>query len=214
MKQRDQARAMRNAMLDAAEVAFASRGFHATKMRDVARDVGVTQPLIHHYFGTKDALFAAVVQRVVERYEVAQADQWERDGSDVRFFTEGIRTLFDFLGRHRQAVRLMWWARLEDRMPDVPRGHALDARVRQKFAQAKAAGVLRDDVSIEVALLMVDSVVRGFWDRVDHMPVLREHAPGLVDGLLRALLVGLLSDRALDEARQVLDEHASADGSC
>ncbi|MEO0602429.1 MAG: helix-turn-helix domain-containing protein, partial [Myxococcota bacterium] len=79
MKQRDQARAMRNAMLDAAEVAFASRGFHATKMRDVARDVGVTQPLIHHYFGTKDALFTAVVQRVMERYEVAQADQWERD---------------------------------------------------------------------------------------------------------------------------------------
>ncbi|MEN0062906.1 MAG: TetR/AcrR family transcriptional regulator [Myxococcota bacterium] len=206
MPQSEQARATRTALLDAAEIAFAERGFHDTKLRDVARNVGVTQPLIHHYFKTKDALFDAVVIRVLERYEAAQFDQWNRDGSDVRFFTQGIRTLFEFLGRHRRVARLMRWASLEGRLPEIPQGNELDARVREKFVGAQQAGVLHPNVSVDAARLMIDAVTRGFWDRADQMPALKQQADDIIDELLRCLLVSVLSEKALAEALEILDQ--------
>ncbi|MEM9192026.1 MAG: TetR family transcriptional regulator [Myxococcota bacterium] len=202
----DQARAMRDAILGAAEAAFADKGFHAARLRDVAKTVGVTQPLIHHYFGSKDALFEAVVARVVADYDAAQREQWDRDPGDVRFFTEGLAVLFAFLGRHRKVARLMWWARLEGRLPRVPESDAMDAKIRGKFVDAKEAGVLRPDVDIEVALLLIDGVTRGFWDRVDERPALREHSGPLTRGLTEVMLAGLLSEAAMNEARPLLRE--------
>lgn len=44
----------------AARRAVGKRGFAATTMRDVAREAGVAQALIHYYFATKEALFLSV----------------------------------------------------------------------------------------------------------------------------------------------------------
>ena len=52
----------RAAILSAARRAVGKRGFAATTMRDVAREAGVAQALIHYYFSTKEALFLAVVR--------------------------------------------------------------------------------------------------------------------------------------------------------
>lgn len=51
----------RTAILEAARTRFASAGFANTSIRAVAADAEVDPALVHHYFGTKQQLFAAVV---------------------------------------------------------------------------------------------------------------------------------------------------------
>ena len=50
----------RAAILSAAQVEFAERGFDATSVRAVARRAGVDPGLVRHYFGAKGDLFVAL----------------------------------------------------------------------------------------------------------------------------------------------------------
>src|SRR5438445_5848999 len=55
-------------VIDAAEQLFAEDGFAATSMRDISTASGISHPLIHHHFGSKEGLYAAVKRRLVEGY--------------------------------------------------------------------------------------------------------------------------------------------------
>src|SRR5215470_13622924 len=54
----------RESILDAATEVFAAAGYRAGKVSDVAARVGVTEPVVFQNFGSKAALFAAVLDRV------------------------------------------------------------------------------------------------------------------------------------------------------
>jgi len=56
----------RAAILAAARTRFAAHGFDKTSIRSVAADAGVDPALVHHYFGTKQQLFAAAVELPVD----------------------------------------------------------------------------------------------------------------------------------------------------
>ncbi|MCP2299402.1 transcriptional regulator, TetR family [Nocardia amikacinitolerans] len=56
----------REAILAAARARFAEAGFDKTSIRAVAADAGVDPALVHHYFGTKQQLFGAVVELPVD----------------------------------------------------------------------------------------------------------------------------------------------------
>lgn len=62
VRRRD-ANASRAALLDAGAELFAERGYDRTTVRDIAARAGVNQALLFRYFGSKEALFAAVVAR-------------------------------------------------------------------------------------------------------------------------------------------------------
>ena len=51
----------RQAILDAALVLFADKGYYGTSLRDVARVVGVRESAIYNYFSGKEALFEALL---------------------------------------------------------------------------------------------------------------------------------------------------------
>ncbi|MBB5408262.1 AcrR family transcriptional regulator [Paraburkholderia sp. HC6.4b] len=46
---------------------FAKRGFDATSVREIARDAGVDPALIAHHFGSKEALWVAVVEQIADQ---------------------------------------------------------------------------------------------------------------------------------------------------
>ncbi|MFI2783567.1 TetR/AcrR family transcriptional regulator [Streptomyces sp. ALB3] len=52
----------RTRILEAARTEFAGRGYDRTTVRGIARAAGVDAALVHHYFGTKDEVFAAAVE--------------------------------------------------------------------------------------------------------------------------------------------------------
>jgi AcrR family transcriptional regulator len=69
-------------ILEAARHQFATYGYDRATMRGIAGDAGVDPSLIHHYFGTKDQLFAVSIdlpQQVVAAVQLL-SDQPDRLG--------------------------------------------------------------------------------------------------------------------------------------
>lgn len=50
-------------ILDAAEALFSRLGYHGVSLRDIAGEAGVQVALSHYHFGSKEELFAAVIDR-------------------------------------------------------------------------------------------------------------------------------------------------------
>lgn len=67
-------------ILDAARSVFAERGYDRATIRAIAAEADVDPSLVHHYFGTKDQLFAASIDiplPPVEAVSTALADRAE-----------------------------------------------------------------------------------------------------------------------------------------
>ena len=54
------------AILQAAEDEFARHGYKGTSMNTIAQNVGLPKANLHYYFGNKDALYRAVLARILE----------------------------------------------------------------------------------------------------------------------------------------------------
>jgi len=52
------------ALVEAAAVLFGARGPEAVSVRDIATEAGVNHGLVHRYFGSKDGLLGAVLDRL------------------------------------------------------------------------------------------------------------------------------------------------------
>ena len=61
----------RETILRAASAVFAESGYRAAKVSEVAARVGVTEPVIFQNFGSKAALFAAVIERAAAEVRAA-----------------------------------------------------------------------------------------------------------------------------------------------
>ena len=55
-------------ILDAAEDLFAEKGYDATSLGDVADVVGIRSPSLYNHFRNKEALYSAVVERLIARF--------------------------------------------------------------------------------------------------------------------------------------------------
>jgi len=92
-------------ILDAAEDLFAERGYTGTTLRDVATRVGVRNPSIYNHFAGKEALYEAVLGRVIgpvlDALSGLIAAGPDADREAV------IGTTMDILGEHPNVARLL-----------------------------------------------------------------------------------------------------------
>src|SRR5437660_9567614 len=72
---RTQPQDSRDEILKAAMHLFANRGFHETSMSEVAREARVSKALIFWHFKTKEELFLAVLNRLLEPYFIDFSDE-------------------------------------------------------------------------------------------------------------------------------------------
>jgi len=55
--------ATRERILEAAAALFATRGFHGTSTRDIAKEVGIQQPSLFHHFPTKQSILSELLEQ-------------------------------------------------------------------------------------------------------------------------------------------------------
>jgi len=138
--------AARDQILKAAAQLFAKKGFQAATLRAVARAAGVSQPLIHHHFGSKRDLWQAVKARVVESYGDAQAAQFAMSEASPQFLDDGLRAILRWYQENPQAVRLGLWAQIQgDTSPWIGQREQMEFIVRM-LADAQRKGIARRDV--------------------------------------------------------------------
>ncbi|WP_261809758.1 TetR/AcrR family transcriptional regulator [Levilactobacillus humaensis] len=66
MKREEQLTRTHAAILTAAREQFLSQGYQATSTREIARQVGITQPALYHHFSDKEVIFLEVIRTVGE----------------------------------------------------------------------------------------------------------------------------------------------------
>jgi AcrR family transcriptional regulator len=95
--QDSQSQDSRDEILKAAMHLFANRGFHETSMSEVAREARVSKALIFWHFKTKEELFLAVLNRLLEPYfidfaeEAAKLDERQQTLKLVEFYLLFVR---------------------------------------------------------------------------------------------------------------------------
>lgn len=56
---------MESRIIEAAKVVFVRKGYEATKMGDIAAEVGISRTAMHYYFRTKEILFEAIFEQLM-----------------------------------------------------------------------------------------------------------------------------------------------------
>src|SRR5882757_7395780 len=108
--------------LGVAHELFAARGYAAVKMDDIAAAVGVTKPLLYNYFGNKERLYIACMERAGDSLTATVADAVAATANPADALGAGVHAFFAFLDSDRAA-----WAVLFDET--LPRAGEVAERV-------------------------------------------------------------------------------------
>lgn len=161
----------RSRVLEAAMLRFAQCSYEETKLRDIARDVGVDVALVHRSFGSKENLFQEVVTLAFEPRRLFAV---ERDELTERLVTrvlepsldQALRLIdpLDIIIRNllsREAIPILRTAFAEDVVAPLSPKLSEPARQRAALLAACLAGI-----GIFRHVLRVDSLLDQFDDQL------------------------------------------------
>jgi TetR/AcrR family transcriptional regulator len=100
----------RTLILDAAEAAFARDGFDRASLADIGGAAGVSRGLPAYFFGTKERLYSAVVERGRQQiHEVVMRSLRHGTRELEPFLERSVGAFIDYLAAHPNVVRLLQW---------------------------------------------------------------------------------------------------------
>ena len=97
----------RHAILEAAERLFAEQGFEATRLEDVALEVGIRRASIVYYFRDKTELYDAVLDSVFGELLVSAREVLSRPATLEERVEEGISLWVYYLAQHPSLARIL-----------------------------------------------------------------------------------------------------------
>ncbi|TCO58521.1 TetR family transcriptional regulator [Actinocrispum wychmicini] len=125
--------ATKERILAAATTEFAEFGVAGARIDRIAANAEANKRAIYDYFGDKDALFAAVLERqMVQCAEVVPVN-----GGDMADYA---RRLMDYHAAHPEALRLLLWEALEFRGEQVPAEETRRAKYGKRVAAIGETG--------------------------------------------------------------------------
>ncbi len=130
----------RDAILQAARAQFAAHGYDGATIRAIGAAAGVDPALVHHFYGSKESLFAAAMQLPFIPSEVIGAALARREPTES-------------LGTHLVRSALAVWESAEVR-------GAFQAMLRSALTSEQAAATLREFIAAAI-LRPVASVAGG-----------------------------------------------------
>ena len=163
---RDAARS-RAVIIDAAEELFAQRGFASTSLGDIGTLAGLSRGTPSYFYGSKEQLYVAVLERVFAAREEATArafaplHEWAATGAGTldRALTHAVEGYMGFLLARPTFVRLVEWEELEggQRLRATPRA---SRAIEDAFAATRAVARRRGlrAFSVEDAVLLFVSL--------------------------------------------------------
>jgi TetR/AcrR family transcriptional repressor of mexJK operon len=132
-------------LLDAATQMFLAQGFGATSIDALALQLRMSKRTFYHRFPNKEALFAAVVHRIIQRLR-PPPDIPLVDGTDVETVLERLATLILHAALSPQAIALHRMIVAESaRFPELARVLALEGATEE--AMTLIAGILERAVT-------------------------------------------------------------------
>ena len=142
---------LRDRILDAALMQFATRGYDATSVREIVAAVGCTKPALYYHFGSKEDLFLELVRSRIDGLHELLRGCLSADApveEQLRAVTSGI---LDGVRQSPLSMRLLITAehRPDDGQPEVDLRSMHEAflhHVRSVVERAQDAGIFRTDL--------------------------------------------------------------------
>ena len=97
----------RTRVVDAALVAFGTRGYDATSLDALAAELGVRKQTILYYFPSKDALLDAAIDRGAEELSAALEGALASAGPGWDRVEAVVRSVFQLAGRRPELLGLL-----------------------------------------------------------------------------------------------------------
>ena len=94
-------------MLEVAERAFAEGGFHAAAVDAIAEAAGITKPMVYAYFGSKEGLYLACMERARRRLIEAIDSAAAEDAPADEQLWRGILAFFRFVHEQHDSWALL-----------------------------------------------------------------------------------------------------------
>ena len=141
----------RAAVLDTACRVFGSCSYRGATTAEIAREAGVTEPILYRHFESKRALYLACVDETWVRVRAAWEDAIARE-DDPREWLPGMGRAFAAFKEHQAALANLWAQALAE-AGDEPelrphlRRHIRDVHeyVTRVIARAQQAGAIAPD---------------------------------------------------------------------
>ena len=185
----------RRHLLDAAVRVFARKGFHASRVGDIAEEAGVAHGLLYHYFESKDQVLEAVFH-----------ENWSVLVARIASVEETDEPAVDQL-RHIAAIVLRTWLHLPDvvrvvvrefgRSPEVAERLGELVRPIEAIERVIARGIERGEFRQDVDPRFAATVVYGSIDELltawvlGRLPSGEDDVASAEQTLLEVTLLGL-----------------------
>ncbi|GAB3406970.1 TetR/AcrR family transcriptional regulator [Flindersiella endophytica] len=191
----------RAAILDAAAKVFARSGYDQASMREVAREAGITTPVLYDHFASKAQLYATLVDAYADDL-IASWSAGVHSDDPAELFARSIDTIFAWIERNEAGWRLLFLDSPGD--PDV----AAALRRKQELATAQLAGLFqrvphltlsadldRDragQLFAEAAKWAVNAIAAWWWS---HRDLTRDQIVALTTDLLWRGIQGITTEQ-------------------
>jgi len=164
----------RRVILDAAVRVFARRGYHTSRVGDIANEAGVAHGLLYHYFSSKDEVLETIFR-----------ENWSLLVERIRAVEDSGGPAHDQL-RHVAAILLRTWRHQPDVVRVVVREIARSPEIQERIGelvkpidsirriieQGRDSGELRADLDPRLAAVMfygaIDEILTAWV--LDQMP--------------------------------------------
>lgn len=137
----------REAVLDAAERLIAEHGYEAATVAALVEEAGIPASSVYHYFGSKEGVLMAVMERGAERFFAQLPDFDRRIGSRQEHLRVVVETVGSLLDRHPDFLRILVVMAAQPMSPGEGDVHRVVSRVREL-----ALHRLREQMEIVFAL--------------------------------------------------------------
>jgi len=142
----------RQHILEAALGEFAARGFDGARVDTIAEKAGANKRMLYHYFGNKDELYLAILERTYEHIRSHERDLDLEAMSPPEAMGELVRFTFGYFVAHPEFIRILnnenlYEAQHLNRSTRIKDMHSpLVEEVRNTLARGAEQGVFRHGV--------------------------------------------------------------------
>ena len=150
-------------LLEVARLAFGRNGFHGVSMEEVAREAGVTKPVLYDHFSSKEALFLALLDADSAALEERVRAALQAPTGNRQRIRASFQAYFDFVDEHAEGFRLVMqeaqYPRFLSSSVNGVRGR-IHAEVADLIVRESKASVGEDD-ALTIALGLISMVETG-----------------------------------------------------
>ncbi|WP_455922956.1 TetR/AcrR family transcriptional regulator [Pseudomonas putida] len=171
----------------AAAAEFARRGFHETKVSDIVKASGLTQPTFYSYFESKEAAYEELVGEFRRRLEALISTMLIKTSLDADELVDSVATsflrFFDFLAQDPDLTQIGFF-----QPPGCTQTKAgMATWIGNNIAKEQQIGLFRSDVPAQ----MIGKCFVGMVDQMAREPVSAEERRANARGCAVLLCEGL-----------------------